>query len=377
MIRTLISLVIILAGSVLAGCSTINLPTGNSTGLPVPGATPEVRPSANPLTPEATFSMLVLPTDTPTQPSPESTQLAPPGPTLEVLDFRNYFPPAPAGLGKVANHIVFYSNRSGKYQLYQMNLDGSNVINLTNNPNFDIYDMEPAWSSDGKIAFTNQVNGKWEIFVLSPNQRIPVQLTDWGADSWSLSWSPDGKYLAFVTNKDLMDEIYVIPAEGGEPLNISRQPTANDFSPVWSPDGQSILFVSDREEGGNQDIYIMKADGSGVTRLTTDQARDTSPSWSPDGKQIAFVSDREQNFEVYVMDAPQGIMAKPGEPTRLTRTPAYEWSPVWSPDGKWIAFTSLRDDKENYEVYIMAPDGSNQTRLTNDPADDIIPRWWP
>ena len=138
------------------------------------------------------------------------------------------------------------------------------------------------------------------------------------------------------------------------------------------------MFVSNREEGANLDIYVMNIDGSDVTRLTTTKAQNTSPSWSPDGRKITFVSSRDGNFELYMMGYPDGTEAKGGIPVRLTNTAEYEWSPTWSPDGRYIAFTSLRDHvDENYQVYIMAPDGSNQTRVTNDQGDDIIPRWWP
>jgi TolB protein len=273
--------------------------------------------------------------------------------------------------------VLFFSNRSGRYQLYQIALDGSGLVQLTKNSDHDIYDMEPAWSTDGKIAFTTRVDGWWEVFVLDTNGDLPTQLTDFGADSWSLAWSPDGRSLAFVSNVTGDDEIYLVTLEDAAPVNLTKRPDANEFLPVWSPSGQQIAFVSDRAgvEGAiqelEQDIFVMAPDGSGVTRLTDAEGWDTSPNWSPDGSRIAFVTERDGNFEVYVMNADGS------DPVRLTQSAAYEWSPTWSPDGQLIAFTSTRDDYDTYDVYVMAPDGSNQIRLTSDPANDIIPRWWP
>ena len=84
-----------------------------------------------------------------------------------------------------------------------------------------------------------------------------------------------------------------------------------------------IAFTSDRD--GNAEVYVMQADGTRATRLTTNPAWDGHPDWSPDGRSIAFISDRDGNWEMYVMRA-DGTGA-----TRLTTSPAAEWYPAWSP----------------------------------------------
>jgi Tol biopolymer transport system component len=286
------------------------------------------------------------------------------------MDFRTWFPIVLPGFGEQADHLIFYSNRSGRHQLYQVNLDGSDLVPLTQIPDLNYYNMGPAFNSDGRIAFTSDhVNNSWEVFILEPDNRRPTQITEWGANSWALTWAPDGNALAFASGVAGDDEIFLVTLDGSEPVNLTQRPDASDFFPAWSPDGEQIAFVSDRE--GDQDIYVMNKDGSDVARLTAAEGRDSAPSWSPDGTKIAFVTERDGNFEVYVMNADGS------DPLRLTDNSVYEWSPTWSPDGTLIAFTSTREHYETYDVYIMAPDGSNQTRLTFDPADDIIPRWWP
>ena len=107
------------------------------------------------------------------------------------------------------------------------------------------------------------------------------------------------------------------------PQSVRLRPQRLPAEPVWSPDGTRIAFESFRE--GNGDIYVMNADGSGLTRLTSDPALDSSPSWSPDGTRIAFESSREGNINIYVIDADGSNLA------RLTDDPAVDKDPVWSP----------------------------------------------
>src|SRR2546429_480313 len=133
--------------------------------------------------------------------------------------------------------------------------------------------------------------------------------------------------LAFTTNRDGNDEIYVVDAAGTDVLNLSHN-AANDDWPSWSPDGSKIAFHSDR-------------DGTGPINLTNTAGEDALAAWSPDGSKIVFDSDRDGNFEVYVMNTDGTGLVD------LTNSTANEAFPAWSPDGSKIAFGSDRDGNDD------------------------------
>ena len=172
--------------------------------------------------------------------------------------------------------------------------------------------------------------------------------------------------IVFQSNRDGNNEIYIMNGDGSGLTNLTNN-LADDQAPFWSPDGKRIAFQSSRD--GNSEVYVMDADGSNVTRLTTNPTDDAVDGWSPDGKRILFHSDRNGNYEVYAMNA-DGT-----DQTNLTNSPADDEIPDWSPDGTKIAFMSDRDG--NPEIYVMNADGSNPSRLTNSPGEDLFPYWSP
>ena len=167
-------------------------------------------------------------------------------------------------------------------------------------------------------------------------------------------------------------EIFVMHADGSGQTNLTNDP-AFDYFPAGSPDGRRIAFTRCPQPPApvNCEIFVMNPDGSGQTNLTNNPATDVRPAWSPDGTKIAFGTlGRGGDWEVFAMNADGS-----GQ-TNLTNTPtASEVDPDWSPDGTKIAFTRFGNGAE---VFVMNADGSGQTNLTNNPsAFNSQPVWSP
>jgi Tol biopolymer transport system component len=256
--------------------------------------------------------------------------------------------------------------------IYVMNADGSSQRSLTSNQEVDAY---PAWSPhDQSIAFASERDGSIGLFVMNADGSGQRRLTHDPDGDAMAAWSPDGGRIAFTRfHSHIHPDIYVMNADGSDQRRLTRDP-ANDVLPDWSPDGHRIAFVSQRD--GNEEVYVMNADGSGQHRLTRNPADDADPDWSPDGRTIAFYSDRDGDFDIYLMN-PDGSRVR-----KLTRNvasdsdPDYfasDVDPDWSPDGAKIVFASSREG--NSEIYVMNADGSDERRLTRDPAEDAFPAW--
>ena len=108
-------------------------------------------------------------------------------------------------------------------------------------------------------------------------------------------------------------------ADGSGPRRLTRMAQVNYSLPSWSPDGRKIVFVSERD--GNFEVYVMNADGSGQQSLTRHPGHDSAPSWSSDGRKIAFTTKRDGNFEVYVMNADGSEQREPDAQPRARSLP--------------------------------------------------------
>jgi Tol biopolymer transport system component len=278
--------------------------------------------------------------------------------------------------GEPTGMIAFTSDRDGAEDIYTMNSDGSEQLNITNNK---ADDSEPWWSPDAsRLAFKSFRTGPANIFVMNPDGSDVLQLTDQPAVEGGARWSPDGSRIAFYSFRQQSEGLmWVMNADGSDPQPVlqDQKPSpqtscAGGFPGGWFSDGEHILFRGSEGGIGALQICSVKPDGSDIKIILSETgAQSYFPSLSPDGSKIAFTSDRDGNLEIYVMNSNGGNIR------RLTDNPAKDEYPTWSPDGQWIAFHSDRDD--DFEIYIMRPDGSDLRQLTDNDDNDMEPSWSP
>ena len=276
--------------------------------------------------------------------------------------------PVPGASTQNIAYVKSSSTPGGGADIFLANIDGTNVVNLTDAAGDD---TRPVWSPDGsRLAYTclrqpdGSIGSTQRICVRNANGTGFAVISNTLANDFGPTWSREGDLIAFTTfTPGFQSILSVMNADGTSrfPINI---PGAN---PDWSPTGSSLVFDDNNaiwtyNRVFNQTLQLSNAPGN------------ARPRYSPNGFKVVFQTSRDGQSEIYVMNSDGS-----GQ-TRLTNDPAADTAPAWSPDGTKILFTSLRDGPSSPALYVMNADGSNQTRVTagsdgvwrNTPATPVI-----
>lgn len=275
--------------------------------------------------------------------------------------------PTPTLQPPLACMISFDSDRDGNLEVYVMGPDGKDPVNLTNNPGEDSY---PVWSPDGsQIAFvSNRENGEKGgqfIYVMHADGSHVRQLTRENESKWP-DWSHDGRFITY-THKD---DIYIIPADGSGPSrNLTNSPEKEE-QPTWSPDGSKIAWLADNN--GNWNIFVMDT-ADGHVKQITDNGRASRVLWTVDNQIFTGWGwkDQPEFCQNCVVDADGSNITDAGGKGEMQR-----YLPFWTVDGQRVEvvnFSNFTGDDEIYLVGEIFPDVF--LNLTNHPAQDRHPDW--
>jgi Tol biopolymer transport system component/DNA-binding SARP family transcriptional activator len=272
--------------------------------------------------------------------------------------------------------LLFVSNRDGSRDIYRIGIGRSGTptgppVRLTTGLQPHTIDL----SRDGGViayaSFTDYAN-IWTLPIphgdpLSAAGAQPVTVGHQSIEGMAIS--PNGRWLAFDSDRGGNQAIYRLLLSGGEPEPLSSDP-GDDFMPSWSPDGREIAYYGFRR--GRRHVFVMPVDGGTPSRVVPDSDNQRFPDWSPDGRHLVFHSDRTGRFELYVVDRNAGGDWAP--PRQVTKEGGQDAR--WSPDGRAIVYV------RNTGLWVIPPDGGEPRLLvdTSNPAVQPAPllaQWAP
>ena len=268
--------------------------------------------------------------------------------------------------------IYFVSDRDPNAQanLWRVADSGGPAERVTDFKEGDV--RFPSLSADGKTILFERDFGAAKLDlatkkvtplkfdIAAETQESLTELRDFNSTVDDYDLAPDGKRIAFAVH----GEIFTAPTDEGELRQLTDGP-ARDRNVLYSPDGKSIAYVSDRS--GREEVYIVAADGAGATKSATDlDALKSSLLWSPDSKSLAFTTDDGKLYTIAADGKGQKELAssKYGGVER----------PAWSPDGKWIAY-SKPDVTRSNDIYMIPAAGGDEKKVSFDSFEERGPQF--
>lgn len=254
---------------------------------------------------------------------------------------------------------------AGQRDIATISANGGKPVPVTNDPAMD---WSPSWSPDGRyLYFSSDRGGSMNLWRITIDERTgtpvgePEAVTTPSRWSGDLSVGADGNRVVFTATepRSNIEKIAFDPKTGkvaGNPVSVTAT-SVPVIQPDVSPDGQWVVF---RTEGDQEDLYVCRIDGGGLRQLTYDRAKDRGPNWSPDGKRIAFYSDRGGKYEIWSINADGGGLEQ------LTALPTPTWMsfPMWSRDGSKM----MVNNQEGSFLFDLAASRKPVTRVRALPA---------
>ncbi len=260
--------------------------------------------------------------------------------------------------------IAFSSDRdgNGRKEIYVMDYDGWNQRPLTAHQTLS---LSPDWSPDGRyLAYVSYLDGDPGIYSVDVKTGAKKEIVTSSTLDISPSFSPDGRSIALARSVGRGNsEIFVCDRDGGNLRQITRS-SGIDANPAWSPNGKEIAFTSSR--GGSPQIYVMSADGSNLRRVTFEGDYNDGAAWDPKGTRLVHATRRGNQFDLAITD----LVTL--ESKVLKRSTGSHESPAFSPDGRKIVYASTREGST--QIYVLDLAGGEETQLTRT-GNNQSPAW--
>jgi Tol biopolymer transport system component len=233
--------------------------------------------------------------------------------------------------------IVFASNRSGNYELWVCDSDGSNPVQLTS---FGYAAPWGGWSPDGKwIAFDSNLKGNWDVYVIDAEGGAPRRLTTHPGEDARGSWSPDGRWIYFCSERTGSPQVWKVPAEGGASVQVTKQ---GGWTPMVSPDGKFVYYSKTR---GPSSLWRVSAEGGEEVPVLPDYLRSSAGNWVPVDDGIYFADWEEFELLGPTKGWIKFLQFDTGRVRKVmpvgTAWPASALS--ISPDGRWFLYPQVDD----------------------------------
>jgi len=216
-----------------------------------------------------------------------------------------------------------------------------------------------------KVVFVSNRSGFKEIYMCDYDGHGMRQMTNTRSLALTPVLSPDGQHLAYTDYASGRPRLSILDLAGGKRRSVAR--SGNSIDPGWRSNAEVATTLSFQ---GDQEIYLVRPDGSLARRVTNSRGIDLSPSFSPDGNKMAFVSSRTSAPQIFILDL------QTGQTKRLTYNGSYNTQPSWSPQGDKIAYSTMEKNGE-INIFTINTDGSSLRQLTSGSRQNESPSWSP